>query len=95
MSDIGHSTTKTSFEECLELAHRAAEAADAGEYNVRCMAGEPVFYYPHTHGLMPGHIYSELGVEEFRISQSCEYHFDDWTKEPDDEDIPEDSLPVF
>lgn len=72
--------------ECYQTFERAKEAFEAGTYSAVCMAGEPVFYYPFSYGLMPGHIYSELGMDEFKISKSCEYHFDKWTAEPDEED---------
>ncbi len=59
-----------------------ARAKDDPTYDTRCIAGELVFYYPYDYGLMPGHIYSEVGVDEFKISGSCEFHFDEWTKDP-------------
>lgn len=71
------------LEACKDMAARA-EADET--YQNRCMAGEKVYYMPYEYGLMPGHIYSELGMDEFRISQSCEYHFDKWTAEPEDEE---------
>ena len=69
----------------LEACKKMSAQAEADEsYTLRCLAGEKVFYAEHTHGLIPGHIYSELGRYEFKISQSCEYHFDMWTAEPDE-----------
>lgn len=73
------------IEELIQAAaDLAQEAYDNGDYDHRCMEGEAVFYYPHTKGLVPGHIYSELGLDEYGISKSCEYHFDEWCS--DDED---------
>jgi hypothetical protein len=52
-------------------------------YKHRCISGEKVVYYDFPFALMPGHIYSEAGVDEFKISRACEYHFDEWFKEDD------------
>jgi hypothetical protein len=30
----------------------------------------------------PGHIYSEAGLREYRLSGACEYHFDQLAEEP-------------
>jgi hypothetical protein len=78
---------------CQELASRAQAELDAGTYTNVCIDGEPVFFFEYDRGLIPGHIYSSLGLSEYRISKSCEFHFDEWTKEPEDEDgdIPQDS----
>lgn len=54
-----------------------AEQADGP----RCVEGEAVFYYEHWAPLAPGHIYSRVGLDEYKISQLCEYHFDSWTQE--------------
>ena len=69
-----------------EKVQQIKERANADEnYSSRCLhCEEKVFFVEHTHALVPGHIYSNLGASEFRISQSCEYCFDDFTKEPDD-----------
>lgn len=64
--------------DCVTMALQAEEKED---YTHRCIAGEKVFYYDWPHGLIPGHIYSETGMDEFKISRSCEYHFDFWFKE--------------
>jgi hypothetical protein len=41
-----------------------------------CIYGEKMLYLPHERALIPGHIYSESGVDEARVSSCCEYHFD-------------------
>lgn len=74
-------------EATLSAEKMAASALDQhanGGYTQVCIAGEPVFYMDFKFGLVPGHIYSELGIVEFKISKSCEYHFDKWTAEPED-----------
>lgn len=67
---------------------RDAAMAD-DEYQNRCFYGEKVFYSPADRAYAPGHIYSEAGVREHRISQCCEWHFDQLFKE-DDGDLSQD-----
>lgn len=64
---------------------RAFAAAAALTDTARCISGEAVFYAPDTEARIPGHIYSEIGVQEFRISHCCEYHFDKDMQEPEEE----------
>jgi len=84
----GYNPTKEddieALEQCKVLATAAKVEHEAGRYEAVCVMGEPVFYFDWPHALMPGHIYSEAGMDEFTISRSCEYHFDEWTKEPED-----------
>jgi hypothetical protein len=65
-------------------------------YTLKCIeGGEYVFYYGYEKALIPGHIYSEDGLNEYHISRCCEYHFDEMFAE--DEDPPtdlEDDSPV-
>lgn len=70
------------LEACLDMALRAEEKED---YLKRCISGEKVFYFDHHKALIPGHIYSETGMDEFKISGACEYHFDTWFKEEEDD----------
>jgi hypothetical protein len=60
--------------------------SEHAEKTKRCLEGEPVFYYGGDHARDPGHIYSEAGSREFRISGLCEFHFDLFTAEPEDEE---------
>lgn len=67
----------------VELA-QLQEAATKQGTTKRCIDGEYMVYLPYERALVPGHIYSEDGIREARISGSCEYHFDrmfdeDWT----------------
>jgi hypothetical protein len=66
--------------QALALALLATE--DTG--NERCVQKEAVFYLPYHKALLPGHIYSDAGLREFKISHCCEYHFDEWVKEEDE-----------
>jgi hypothetical protein len=58
--------------------------------NNRCyMGGEQVFYnpvskYDEQKASGPGHIYSETGLREYRLSGACEYHFDELAQEAED-----------
>ncbi len=58
----------------------AGAEASAG---ARCLFGEAVFWLPADTAVRPGHIYSEDGRAEFKISQCCEFHFDEMF--PDDD----------
>ena len=77
-----------SKDDCELLAARALAAYAAGEYGNLCLEGEPVFYYPHDEALVPGHIYSLAGMDEYKISKACEYHFDKWFKEEEEDEQP-------
>lgn len=66
--------------QALALAVLAIEDSE----NEKCVQKEAVFYLPYHKALLPGHIYSEMGLREFKISHCCEYHFDEWFKEEDE-----------
>lgn len=68
-------------EHAAQMSVDALRAASDGEYHAFCLHGEPVFFFEHSHALAPGHIYSAKGVDEFKISRFCEYHFDEAFKE--------------
>lgn len=74
----------------IDVARRMAEEAKKADGS-KCIQGEHAFFYEHWEGLVPGHIYSRLGMDEFRISQMCEYHFDICTKEPEYDNYQEQS----
>jgi hypothetical protein len=60
---------------------------DAGRaHSARCLNGEQVMYFPADKAYGPGHIYSEAGVREFRISGCCEACFDDMFAPDEKED---------
>jgi hypothetical protein len=63
-------------------AQKMAEEAKTAETG-RCIQGEPVFYMEYDVPLVPGHIYSDMGRKEFRLSGLCEYHFDMFFAEED------------
>jgi hypothetical protein len=63
---------------------------EAIENNTCYMGGEKVFYQPVSEhdeqkASGPGHIYSEAGLKEYKISGACEYHFDEAFAEPLDD----------
>ena len=47
--------------------------------------GNAPFYAPDSIARRPGHIYSQAGKREFKISQLCEFCFDAMFSEEDDE----------
>lgn len=55
----------------------------------RCHVGETAYYRPAGKAEGPGHCYSKAGLREF-LQQSgyCEYHFDLYTSEEDEEPCP-------
>lgn len=62
-----------------EVSLKTAEHPERG----RCLEGHAVFYLPGGEALIPGHVYSEAGLREFRISGYCEWCFDRFTREVD------------
>lgn len=71
----GHFTPDPRDEETAKVLHGMAEEA-AKTDTMRCVYGEPMLFLPYGKAVIPGHIYSEAGVREARISRCCEYHFD-------------------
>jgi hypothetical protein len=81
---IGHDAYVQRAVERAEFMRKQAE--DNKEYELRCVLGEKVFYSEDDTARMPGHIYSPEGKEEFtRLSHLCEFHFDEYTQEPEDD----------
>jgi Pyruvate/2-oxoacid:ferredoxin oxidoreductase delta subunit len=70
---------------CLRLVR--IYATEEPGYDMRCMnCKKAVFYAPHPEGLIEGHVYSQNGMLEYRISRYCEFCFDKVTEE-DEEDV--------
>lgn len=65
----------TAEERAIVAARRFALAA-AENNSKTCIFGEAMFFMAHSRALIPGHIYTELGMQEVKISGCCEYHFD-------------------
>lgn len=72
--------------ECEKMAEKAAFDDN---YQAKCLYGEKVFYYDYPKALVPGHIYSHAGKDEFGISRCCEYHFDEMFGNDDEEETAE------
>lgn len=72
------------------------DKADATEgYDNRCIhCGDKVFFVEHTEGLVQGHIYSDMGAKEYRISRICEYCFDEVCKEVEDHALAFFEMPI-
>ena len=63
--------------EVAEQLRRMKTEAEAQEVPTKkCIHGEFMLYLPHDRSVLPGHIRSELGLREARISSCCESHFD-------------------
>ena len=56
----------------LNLMSVEAESLDVK----RCLKGEPMLWLECDRAVVPGHVYSQHGLAEARISGYCEYHFD-------------------
>jgi hypothetical protein len=76
MSTIPEGPIITPHHDAIEHARHMAYQAEMTDGAARCSTGEAVFFFEYPIPLIPGHIYSEKGVDEFRISKTCEYHFD-------------------
>lgn len=75
--------TQTTDERRAEIATEVQSMAPDSTHH--CMAcKQKVCYLPYDHGLIKGHIYSEMGISEFEISRFCEFCFDEVTAEPDE-----------
>lgn len=74
---------REAYAACLNF-RRLTDSDD--KYRQVCIHGEKVFYVPHDKALMPGHIYSPAGVAECLNSKMCEFHFDEATTVPEDDE---------
>jgi hypothetical protein len=63
-----------------EVLAMREDAIESGEY-AACVEGEPVVYLPYTETVAEGHICSEAGVQEYKITHMCQWHFDLWAIE--------------
>lgn len=68
----------------LDQATAMAERAKTAETGTCTICEQKVFFLDHDVPLVAGHIYSEGGRAEFKISGSCEHCFDMAFAEADD-----------
>lgn len=80
--DISPQIAGTFPKAAYEYTKYRADREDS--YTTRCIQGEKIIHLPDTEARGPGHIYSEDGLQEFRISRCCEFHFDKWFAGSDD-----------
>jgi hypothetical protein len=66
------------------LQQAKGQAAKAVSKQV-CVEGEDVYFLEDTKARKPGHIYSRAGLREYGTSGCCEYHFDLFFGEPEEE----------
>jgi hypothetical protein len=76
----------------LEKVHQWRDAAN--EAGVCSYGGERVYEQDAGFAEKPGHIYSEAGRKEYKISGCCEFHFDKLFAEEDDPDDTIDELEI-
>ena len=90
MTDPLHEPLPRDREQAKALAEQMAAKSEG---SARCVFGDhPMFYAPYDVALVPGHIYSELGLKEAGISSCCEYCFDKEFMETDDDEVDEAAL---
>lgn len=84
-------TTDETRKELLKELQRRSKEFDPSKTCRFSEEKEVVFYAPWEEALIPGHIYSRDGMTEYGISGTCEYHFDKWTNNPE-EDLSHDTF---
>ena len=77
-------TTNEKRVELLRLMQNSADEAQMGRRPCPRCKHWP-FFAPHDEALLEGHVYSDAGMEELKITGYCEFCFDLITKEPDEE----------
>ena len=73
----------SSFEEVLRQVREAEEQGNPDSIASCFICKHIMFYYPADKAGAEGHIYSTAGLEEVRISSTCEHCFDKITADPD------------
>ena len=69
-----------------EKVQAAYDAAREGTDGIgRCFEGEPMFFVAADKAYLEGHVYSDAGLREVNITGYCEWHFDMFTADPDEE----------
>ena len=76
-------TTDERRVELLRLMQTSADDLKMGRQCPRCK--HYPYFAPHDEALLEGHVYSDAGMEELKITGYCEFCFDLITKEPDEE----------
>lgn len=80
--------TREQEQATLDRLRQMKEQAEQEESPTKkCVEGEFMLFVEWERALMPGHIYSESGIAEARISGSCEYHFDKWFATDEDANV--------
>lgn len=89
--------TETTDERRVELLKLLQISSDEAKIGPRCpRCKHTPFFVPYDYALLEGHVYSDAGMNERRITNYCEFCFDLVTAEPEDEsgwgEAPEDVL---
>jgi hypothetical protein len=85
--EVGYVVNLKKDQQYINTRFMRDKANSTEDYEMRCLLGEKVYYVPNDKALMPGHIYSTVGMDEWQISKMCEYHFDKatlWDEEEED-----------
>ena len=79
----------TTDEERFTILQAMQDRAKDEDYDVSCkICKELVIFLPYREAIGEGHIYSQPGVQEYNITQICEYCFDDITTGPEEDILP-------
>lgn len=71
----------------VEILTLLREGANEAEMGRQCpMCKNYPFFAPHDEALIEGHVYSDNGMTELRITGYCEFCFDRITAEPEEEE---------
>lgn len=86
---LGHFPQETDYETFEEFALACSVWIEANPDAIllRCFYGEPILYFDDMEARGPGHIYSYAGQQEYGITHFCEYHFDQITREMEDDEV--------
>lgn len=77
-------TSRERKTDLLRLLQTSADDVKMGHPCPRCK--HYPFFAPHDEALLEGHVYSDAGREEIKITGYCEFCFDLITMEPDEEE---------
>jgi hypothetical protein len=80
-------TDTTTHERKVTILTLVREGANEAQIGLPCpMCKNYLFFAPHDEALIEGHVYSNDGLREIRITGYCEFCFDRVTAEPEEEE---------
>lgn len=72
----------TTYAEALTEVRAVEEAGNPSKFPTCFICGHIGFHYPAPKASDPGHVYSDLGMEEWKNTGICEFCFDKTTADP-------------